>query len=324
MRDAGCIENIFSFFRMLRGNQSAENRRRMQSLFHGVDDSRAPLVRAGVDDFAERIGMTNENRRKLQSMVHIVPAAEFKLAIRDCVDWFRRTFAKFEARFGRPPVFAIGRHDGTKRKSSDWLEHLLVEALGAPSFYVYVDGKMTKPKEKGSLDFIVMLDDAVYTGMQMSAFAEGLQDERDKIARMWSLERPPVILLATAYATDHGAADVRETLRLGSGIRKRDNSLDFDRYFSARFIETPEWKNEYSLSFSQEMKNLLFKYGNLGIHNKTTFTVMPHKTPNFHSFGFWSRRGANDGLSNMVTRRTGHAAYKGPLQRSFLQRAEKT
>jgi truncated hemoglobin YjbI len=279
------------------GNQSKETQRQMKRLYNDLDDSRRPLIRQGVDNFANKVGMADENRQKLHEVVDIVPAADFKSAIQRCIDWFLDRFKEFEARMGRRPVFSIGRFFAFQTslpKSSDWLEHKLIEALGSPLFYVNENKKemLKRLQQYFSAnsplpDFVVFLDDAVYSGWQLGDWVKDVGG----ILRRFFRKDAPALLIATAYATPEGAERVREGM------------LDSkDKFFHAKTLRsTPQlglglqWIQKYDL--------------NLNLN--PTMTVMPHKSPNGASMGLETRNGQTQ-MSNSIRTRTGEGIYKLP------------
>jgi hypothetical protein len=290
---------------MSNGNQSDETRRLMKRLYNTLDDSRRPLIRQGINDFARNMKMTNENRRKLHGMVDIVSAAEFKSAIQQCIEWFLRTFADFRAREGRSPAFAIGRFASEKqRKSSDWLEHKVVEALGYPMFYIDDRERISassrhsnQPKNFGAflsrLDVVVLLDDGVYSGEQLETWVH-------KFNSYWRRKRhiKSALLIAAGYATVEGAQRVRRNL-IGN----------YDEFFHAKTIHTNATRPNHAKHAIKALMNT-YELTQTG----PTLTVMPHKSPNGLSMGFYHYGGSSitadpflpPHLSVSIRKRTGY------------------
>jgi hypothetical protein len=274
------------------GNQSKEIRRHMKRLYDDLGDSRRPLIRQGIDNFATKVGMADENRQKLHEAVEIVPAADFKSAIQRCIEWFLDRFKEFEARTGRRPVFGIGRFFiNEKTKSSDWLEHKLIEALGSPLFYVddkyglHETPNLSANSPRSLPDFVVLLDDAVYSGLQLQEWYLNVNNALIKFFRTDA----PALLIATAYASREGAERVRK------------NMSAKDKFFHAKTIRsTPhmQWIRKYGLRSNLQT---------LTKPIQRTMTVMPHKSPNSFSMGI---NGSAGHLAEFIARRTGDAIYK--------------
>jgi ankyrin repeat protein len=263
-------------------NQSEKTRQQMKRLYEDLDDIRRPLIRQGVDNFANKVEMTNENRQKLHEMVDIVSAADFKSAIQRCIDWFLRRFADFKARTGRPPAFAIGRFfEGERAKSSDWLEHKLIEALGFPLFYV-VDTE----KIQGPVDFVVLLDDALYSGSQVEEWVQRFNRRR------YFHTPSPALLIATGYATVEGARRVRSALTTA------------DELFFAKTMQSNASRSGHT---KQAIKALMNKYDFVQIG---PLTFMPHKTANFVSIKFHSH---DHDLANAIRYQTGTDGIYGKI-----------
>lgn len=239
---------------------------KFQRSFHALKNIRPSAIYSTFDSWAKRRKMTGYTRASLKQQMNIRRADEFKHAVMKCTHWL--------ANHNLQRYAMIIEITQTTAKSSTWLAGPVItglQKLGIPGPTViipFADGRYLSVKAvKESIDAgittFIHVDDAVYSGSQkgimVRQLTSALRAAHVKRARM---------LIAVPYTTDLGRQYV-------SRLIGRPLKLEFYAPHTIRTRKLP-WVSRVELMLRGD-KNIQ--------SGGPAMTVLPHKMPNYVSFG---------------------------------------
>lgn len=270
-------------------------------------------IRQGVTNFTTAHNIPDEMRRKIVAALNVRTVAAFKSAVGECTDWLASRVQQ-----QRYALIVMNHHHHPDSQgaitSSEWLAHRVIARLGPPAAVVEWDGQgefendhltdantMQTPRgiksalSKGIRTF-VYLDDAIYSGSQMSALILNM------VTHLEHKENSPPYRYSDPNAQKKWAASalfVTAPFTTAAAEERVRGDLEYAPSRSEAFFPHTVPAMPANVAAYAEGRGFL---------RGATMTAMPYKIPDSWSFGFAT--GAH----------THHGIYNNSLNKAIMKR----